>query len=189
MAKIFKIFFLTNEGQFNWISVTALIAICTFIWSVWFNHRKLKADLISKSRIEWMTKVRDLYAEYIKYFGIYRYDYDQYVMENNGSNEHLSEEMSNIRKLYYKLKLYIPDNDSNVLLLRNIELIWSELSYIQDFYNRGRIHGWIASTRLGLFSSSYEMVTNQYLDNLILDAVRDGSEYFKKEWDKVKQGK
>lgn len=168
------------------MAVTALIAIGTFIWSIRFNKRKLRAELISKSRIEWMNKTRDLYANYIKYFGIYRFDYDQFIMEKIGSNENLTEEMSNIRLLYYELKLYIPNNKSNRLLLKNIELIWGELEYIQDFYNYGRKKHKIVSNKLNVNTSNYQKVTEDYLDNLILTAVTDGSKYFKNEWEKAK---
>lgn len=188
ISTIIEELFLTRYGKFNWVSVTALVAIGAFVWSVVFNKRQLRADLISKSRISWMTKVRDLYAEYVKYFGIYRYDYDQFEMEKIGTNEHLTEEMSNIRALYYKLKLYIPDNASNFLLLKNIELIWTELSYIQDFYNYGEIRGYIACRRLKIPGTDYDRVTNKYLDQLILNAVADGSVYFGKEWNKAKSG-
>ena len=108
-SKILKILFFSNNGYFNWLCITALVAIGTFIWNVWFNKHKFKADLISKSRIEWMNQVRPLIAKYVAAVPIYIYMYNRYFIENNGSLKKLNYKMDEIEKLYNELNLYIPD--------------------------------------------------------------------------------
>lgn len=183
-----KMFF-THYGEFNWISVTAIIAIFTLLISTIFNQRKLKADLVSKARLDWMNRVRKLYATFIADFGKYKYLYDSLFVEHEGKKSELDDLMNEIRKTYYELNLYIPINCSNKLLLRNIELLWNELSYISDYYNYGRSKGYILSVKLGQKRSNYDEVIDIYLSNLMIKASRDGSEFFKKEWEKTKKGK
>lgn len=62
----FGYFFNTDKGHFNWVFVTSIVAICTFIWTIWFNSKKYKADLVSKTRIEWLQEIRELYGKYIE---------------------------------------------------------------------------------------------------------------------------
>lgn len=51
--------------DYTWV-VTTLLAIATFIWTVIYNVKKYKADLISKTRIEWLKEIRELYGKYIE---------------------------------------------------------------------------------------------------------------------------
>lgn len=55
--------FLTKE--INWSAVTAIIAALTFIWTVRYNLKKYKADLISKAQIEQIQRIRDESAIFI----------------------------------------------------------------------------------------------------------------------------
>lgn len=188
-ANVWNAFFVTSDGKFNWLSVTALIAIGTFIWSIFYNKKKLKADLISKARLEWMDKIRTLYATFIEDFGRYKYLYDAYFVEKEGSKSGLDALMDEIRRIYYELKLYIPKNQSNKLLLDNIELLWCELSYISDYYNYGRQHGLLITIKSNQKRSSYDKAVDKYLSDLLIKAAEDGSKYFKKEWERAKEGK
>jgi|GEM_PF-6102670 len=75
----------------------------------WVYSKKFKADLISKSRIEWMNQVRPLIAKYVAAVPMYIYMYNRYSIENNGSLKKLNYKMDEIEKLYNELNLYIPD--------------------------------------------------------------------------------
>ena len=189
LSKILLAFFTTSGGKFNWLSITSLIAIGTFAWSIYYNKKKLRADLISKTRLEWMDKVRTLYAKFIEDFGRYKYVYDAFFVENEGEKSELITLMDEIRKTYYELKLYIPDNSSNRLILDNINLLWYELSYISDYYNYGRAHGLLTSIKYDPKRSHYDEVVDIYLSKLLIKAAEDGSRYFKQEWEKAKEGK
>lgn len=185
---MFHAMFITHYGEFNWLSITSIVAICTLIGSMIYNRRKIKADLVSKARLEWMDKVRTLYAMFIEYFAHYKYLYDECFVENEASKQDLDFLMDKIRKTYYELKLYIPANTSNELLLKDIELIWCELSYISDYYNYGRKHNLIKSVKFNNERTNYDEVVDEYLSELVTKSANDGSQYFKKEWEKVKNG-
>jgi hypothetical protein len=90
--------------------------------------------------------------------------------------------MDEIRRLYYELNLYIPDNDSNKIILDDINLLWYELRYIGDYYDYGIINNLFAR------STSYELDVDKYVSGLIIRSSTDGSKYFKNEWEKIKKG-
>lgn len=80
---IVKRTFLTDSGYFNWISVTGIIAISTLIWTVSFNSKKYRADLVSKARIDWMSQVRPLYAQYLAAVPHYIFLYSKAMVDND----------------------------------------------------------------------------------------------------------
>lgn len=183
-----KLFF-TNKGYFNWIAITGIIAIGTFIWTIWFNNKKYRADLISKTRIDWMNQVRPLYAQYIAAVPHYMFLYNKAMVHDDKSAiEVLTEQMDEIKRLYYELNLYIPDNDSNKIILDDINRLWDELSYIGDYYDYGIRKNLFASKINNYRSTSYQSCVDKYVSGLINSSSTDGSKYFKNEWEKIKKG-
>lgn len=183
-----KLFF-TNKGYFNWIAITGIIAIGTFIWTIWFNNKKYRADLISKTRIDWMNQVRPLYAQYIAAVPHYMFLYNKAMVgHDERAIEVLTEQMDEIKRLYYELNLYIPDNDSNKIILDDINLLWYELSYVSDYYDYGIRKNLFASRINNYRSTSYESGVDKYVSGLINRSSTDGSKYFKNEWEKIKKG-
>lgn len=182
--------FLTDKGYFNWIGITGLIAIGTFIWTIKFNKQKYRADLISKARVEWMDQVRPLLAEYLAAVPNYMYLYNLAMVENDSrARQQLTSKLDEIKRLYYELNLYVPNNKSNKLILDNINLLWGELSYIGSYYDFGLKKGKFSSKLDPNRKTSYEVVVDSYVSKLISDASKEASSYFKQEWEKVKHGK
>lgn len=62
MNFMIKIFMINDE--FQWGGITAIVAILTFGYTAYNNQKRNKIDLISKSRIEWLSTVREVEAEY-----------------------------------------------------------------------------------------------------------------------------
>lgn len=181
-------FFFTDKGYFNWIAITSIIAIGTFIWTIWFNNKKYKADLVSKGRIDWMNQVRPLYAQYLAAVPKYMYLYNKAMVDGDKlAKESLDDKMDEIKRLYYELNLYIPNNDSNKSILVDIKLLWGELSYIGDYYDYGIRRNYFAAKINRYNGTSYDTEVDKYISKLINKASMDGNEYFKNEWEKIKK--
>lgn len=185
----FVTYLYNNHGQFNWLGITSVVAVLSLFFTAWNDRKKFKADLISKSRIEWMNTVRPLISQYISTFSKYLYLYRQMVVEGSNVNVEVDEKMELIRKLYYELKMYIPENSSNMGITKNIDLMWLELANIINYYNFGMCKGYIKSIKFGDKESNYQKVVDEYIDNLIMQSVKDANAYFKDEWERAKSGK
>lgn len=106
--RFFKFIFWDRQGNFQWVGVTALIAIISLTVTAWDNRRKFKADLISRSRIDWIENVRRVYIDY--YRSCYTYWEHQLEM-GVVRNEDLQEEKGDIMKNAELLKLYFGPDD------------------------------------------------------------------------------
>ena len=167
-------FFFTDKGYFNWIAITSIIAIGTFIWTIW---------------IDWMNQVRPLYAQYLAAVPKYMCLYNKAMVDGDKlAKESLDDKMDEIKRLYYELNLYIPNNDSNKSILVDIKLLWGELSYIGDYYDYGIRRNYFATKINRYNGTSYDTEVDKYISKLINKASMDGNEYFKNEWEKIKKG-
>ncbi|WP_285213820.1 hypothetical protein [Lactiplantibacillus plantarum] len=183
--KVFNIFFIDHYGKFNWIGITSILAIATLTLNAWDRRRQFKADLVSQSRIKWMAEVRPIVARFIEEISNYMYLYNRFAVGNEPSlNSELTEIMSNIRKDYYLIKLYVPTK-SNEKLLNKIELLFGELHYISEYYDYGMTAGKIDPR---VPSTPYLTVVDKYISEMINQAVEDGQKYFKDEWKRAKSG-
>ena len=137
----FRFFFITEDNKFNWIVATTIIAALTLIWNIWFSRRKYTAELISKSRIEWINSTKPIVSRYIEEFTRYRYLYNVFATTKSGSDEHknsftsMNVVMQDFKKDYYLIRMSIPDNKSNQSILKYIKLMWNEIDMITPFYN------------------------------------------------------
>lgn len=50
--------FYNKDGDFQWLAVTAISAMFTFFCTTIIALRKNKADLVAKSRIEWIQEAK-----------------------------------------------------------------------------------------------------------------------------------
>ncbi|CAB1721839.1 hypothetical protein [Lactiplantibacillus plantarum] len=183
--KVFNIFFIDHYGKFNWIGITSILAIATLTLNAWDRRRQFKADLVSQSRIKWMAEVRPIVARFIEEISNYMYLYNRFAVDNKPSlNSQLTEIMSNIKKDYYLIKLYVPTK-SNEKLLNKIELLFGELHYISEYYDYGLRTGKIDPR---VSSTPYLTVVDKYISQMMNQAVEDGQAYFKDEWKRAKSG-
>lgn len=182
--------FVTKDTKLNWIGITGIIAIFGLLYNLYDGRRRFMGDLRSKSRIDWMKSVRPLVAEYVTDVSKYMYLYHMWATDKDAGlksnyNIQMTEKMEGIRNTYYAIKLYVPNNESNALLLKNIELLFGELTYIGEYYDYGIGHGKFISSKQ---SSNYEEIVDQYISKLLITTIEDGSKYFKKEWEVAKSG-
>ena len=106
-----KLFF-NKDDEFQWIGVTAIIAIFSFLFTAINNSKKNRQDLVSKSRIEWIQKVREDTAEYISGFYNVFQDNDIDIIELVEKKERL--------KLFFghEVECYIDESTRKITLDR-----------------------------------------------------------------------
>lgn len=189
-SEIVQVIFFTKNHQLNGVGTASALSVILLIINIWDGRRKTRMDLRSKSRIEWMEIVRPLLADYTTHFSKYIFLYDKFFFEKDPNNtkkldEELTELMEKIRTEYYQLILYVPNNYSNNLLIRNIELLFGELSSLINYYD---------SCAKGLTNNDFQAdddqkITAEYVDDLIFKTITDGRMYFKNEWERAKKGK
>lgn len=185
LLSLLKLLFITDKGSFNWVAVTSIVAILTLIWSVVFNTRKYKSDLITKERIQWMTEARPLVAKFISLVPAYVYEYELFAVDNEiDKRDDLAKRMKEIRETYYLLRIY-GIADKNTELSKYINLLWGELSYITPYYNYARNHGLIKNVRTPKFHKKVD----KYISELVNQASIFAGKYFDDQWNKVKNGK
>lgn len=66
-ARFFNHFFVDGDNKFNWIGLTSVLAVISLTFTAWDSRRKLRADLVSKSRIKWMDSLKDSLSSYCSY--------------------------------------------------------------------------------------------------------------------------
>lgn len=174
--------FYNKDGDFQWLAITAIAAIFTFLGTTVITMRKNKADLVAKARIEWIQEVKKLMFIFLKDVLYYPFKFEEFnkVSRNHPEyNERLNEinELANkIEGNHYLLLLNLSANDDNEELSRRIEDCWK---WIKNMRTR-----WTIQTENGakveLFKYEITPATN------LLVASRD---YFKREWNKSKKGK
>lgn len=180
-AHFFNHFFVDGSGKFAWIGLTSIMAIVTLLLNAIDSRRRFRADLISKSRIDWMKQVRPIVAKYYAMSRKYIFDITDSKPELTDSE--LNENLATIETLHNELLLYIPDNPSNNQLLVPIAKVWTAVSEASSFkLSSGEDIGYRINRKLGL---SRYVSYSRYFDT----AAKDGSKYFKTEWDKAKIGK
>ena len=161
--------FITENEKMNWIGLTGIIAIVGLVYNLYDGRRRFRGDIVSKSRIDWMKKVRTLVATFIS-------DYDLLLFTMNNKNAEKAEIIvggtnglaTRIKRNYYEILLYVPDNKQNALLLDNIEKLYN---FLAEEY-----------------TSSISDEKIREIKDLIRKTVSDSSEYFKNEWEIAKKG-
>ena len=114
----------TDKGLFNWAAITSIGAILTFIWSIWFNNKKYKSDLVTKERIQWMTEAQPLVAKFISLVPAYIFKYELFAVDNEkAQRDDWAKKMKEIRETYYLLRIY-GIVDKNTELSKYINLLW-----------------------------------------------------------------
>lgn len=181
--------FVTDKNKVNWIGFTGIIAIAGLAYNLYDGRRRFRGDIRSKSRIDWMKTLRPLIANYVTDISNYMYLYYLLMTSSDNKrkqeiNKELTNKMQRIRSEYYQIKLHVPNNDSNRLVLDNVDLLYGELSDIGPYYDYGLRHSKINTGK----KTNYEEVVDGYISALINKTVKDSSEYFKEEWEKAKKG-
>lgn len=169
----------SSNGRFDWYALSAFIAGLTYLTNSAYNRKKFRADLISKSRIEWLQIVRNTMAEYLAKAQMYLFIYKEYFLESRDDDEvnlsRLNKYGEDLDRLQNKLYLYISDNKGNTELNTKIGNVTSYLNNLPK----------PAKSNNGF--SNLETFTLK--DNVIVELRACSREYIKNEWERAKRGK
>lgn len=167
--RILEFLFINKDGRFEWGGLTSMLAIVSLIGTFIITLNKNKADLISKSRIEWLQETKKLTSEYISSF----YSVRRCIKKRSKAKtkEEADEiytkqvEAFNImNEKFILLKINFIDNEDHKEIIKCIDDI---KKYVNKRYELKNDRTAIAARNLAISSSAY----------------------FKREWDKAKKGK
>ncbi|WP_346929892.1 hypothetical protein [Clostridium sp.] len=122
---------LDSNGNFNWTVVTALAAVITIIFTWINNNKNIKANLVSKSRIEWIQEVRRVSVEFldachnvISLISVIKSSKSESVEPQNGAKAaakiDLCEEKGRYAEIYNEDKKYLIEEQSRVKKLGSL---------------------------------------------------------------------
>lgn len=177
--KFFNHFFVDNDNKFNWIGITALVTIIGLTINSWDSRRRYRADLISKSRIEWIGQLRPIVSEYLISILDYIHERKQLIVfkEQGANRSQIDDEIRRMGKLYSEfnkeysmLMMFIPDNQSNSIIIKQIKKLRLFVLHV----NEKKVEEKKIDLKLGL---------------LVEDTIKQVNYYLKNEWERAKQGR
>ncbi|MFW2821534.1 hypothetical protein ACN50E_04310, partial [Levilactobacillus brevis] len=118
-SRFFNHFFVDGDNKFNWIGMTSVLAILSLTFTAWDSRRKLRADVVSKSRIQWISEARSIAGNLIGYEQKALAAYRSLLAYNYRKSKTL-EEFSK------KMKRTLNDNVIDLSKYRNLFLLYFE---------------------------------------------------------------
>lgn len=173
------------------------MAIFGLIFNFWDSRRKVRADLVSKSRIAWMLEVRRQYAEYLTLSHTIAQDVknlNKFSPLEYGSKKYqkIKEKMYGrqfeLQNKYYFLKLYITDKSNEDLYGPIVDIHYILAKQINNVNKHSDPNtSEISDVR---YPGSYTNKPSQIeIFGLLNIAIDNASVFFKEEWEKAKSGK
>ncbi|UVJ06534.1 hypothetical protein [Staphylococcus aureus] len=173
----------------------AFSVLVTYLLNIGFNNKKLNAEIVSKARIEWIDKFRDLSSNYL-YEGYrsievgklyckqtlkldtlswYRKEYRICKKEKDKTVETYNDTVINMTKYFIQIRLYIPKRGDGTYQDEHEKIIMDikELS--------GKLNN--------AFKNKDERLFNNLQINEMQNLADYIGQYLKQEWDIAKQKK
>ena len=211
-GKVADFLFVDKEGKFQWIGVSAILAVFAFIFNIIWEHHKLNADIKSKSRIKWMEIVRDYLADYsisvqamdlsLRRMLLVKWKHkvhpNKKVTDEDGvdvtevynelytaMNDDLNAKSREVSKNISLLQLYIPKSPSNDKLNEEITCIATLIESARDDIMEYRTgDGKINEVD----PATYAIRLQELVDSRIKDLMTTARDYMKTEWERAKKG-
>lgn len=158
------------------IIITVVVSIITLLYSIKNNKSVQYMDAVTKSRIDWIQKLRDLVSEFIAKTNVYNNAY--YRKNFDKSGEHLSE----CQNLCSSIKLLLnccDQRDKNIATL--CELILKEHRMYTD-----TIHNLNVDKSGYFIESDKSKKLKKSIEDNISELTKQVQIYLKAEWNRVK---
>lgn len=166
-----------------------LSSILKSIFDFFINKKKIKSEVVSKSRVEWIQEVRKSMSEYLSYGGKLCTIHRKIMFAKNDEIEELIEEFdnnfSNLLEKQNLLILYFPQlsykGGKEIENVEHTELI-DKMNYLSK-----RLQELSQDIELQIkYNVLFEINRNHAIDALS-DFTFEASQYLKKEWEKAKK--
>ncbi|GEA91379.1 hypothetical protein [Leuconostoc mesenteroides] len=194
---VYNNMFVTIDKKFNWTGMASVLAILGLIFNFWDSRRKVRADLVSKSRITWMLEVRRQYAEYLTLAHTIAQDLknlNRFVSHGISGKDYTSiknkmyKRQFELKNKYNFLVLYITEESNEKLYGPIIDIHYKLAMDIHEFTKKNNPNApEISDVR---YSGNYPNKPNDIdLFALLNIAIENASDFFKEEWERAKKGK
>ena len=182
IISFFKILFVTDKG-FQWVSITAIVGLGTFIYNIYSTRKNNYYNTVSKARIEWIKEHRNNIAKLILdcdkcLFKLKELDYlnNQEILKEDEISlklDELSELNQEVELIINTLLLSLSSNDDNGQFTNCINDCGKWTQSINDAW--GNIKN--------------RNTTISYDTTVIKNMMLVSQDYYKREWEKAKAGK
>lgn len=212
-GKVADFLFVDKDGKFQWIGVSAVLAVVVFLFNTGWEHHKLNADIKSKSRIQWMNTVREYMVNYIisardldlalrkklSFKDRYKKDSNGVITDKSGNqitdqkqseihaenNDAVNLSLRELSKNFDLLMLYIPNSKSNKDLINSIQNVAGFLNSVTSKVNKYKVGQDIGSKTVKEYKNFLSSENNRNI-KAMKDIART---YMKIEWERAKKGK
>lgn len=162
-------FFFDEKGHFQWLGLTSVTAIVSLVLTNYMTAKKNKSDLVSKSRIEWIQKNKETMSLYLRGVKHYPYLFKE-SKKGNATSKEVTDLALEIEVNYYLLLMNFSDNEDNKQINTCIGDCALYVNCVKYFWQIGE----------------KEQLENVLPVENLSTVSRD---YFKREWERAKQGK
>lgn len=162
-------FFFDEKGHFQWLGLTSVTAIVSLVLTNYMTAKKNRSDLVSKSRIEWIQKNKEIMSLYLQEVKYYPYLLDA-LKNNKATRQQLDDLVINIEVNYNLLLMNFSDNKDNAQINTCIKDCFIFVQCYEVFWE----------------SNDTDQAQNIWPIENLSTVSRD---YFKREWEKAKRGK
>lgn len=182
-----------NSYHFQWIGMTAMFAVIGFFGNQYWERRKLRASLKSRSSIEWMDTFRGLIADLAVYTtDAVQADLDYLTARRYGAEftltEHYRDESNKswslLQRTHNLIKLYMPVSGSTEKMRELFKQITEESAVVKT-----------VSVDILPQEDNLEKAINiqrsktKELENLVAKLIEESQKYLRQEWQQASQGK
>lgn len=198
------VIYLVMYKKISWEGMIALASIATIILNWWLGNKQIKANIVSKSRMEWITRNKQISADYIRDSNLIMaslVNFYSLAIKYESSNYEKHQEIISAQILTTLNSI----NDMQNEMLKNKSLLSLEFSatnehkeilgLINEISEVARKEVKLSSEAqnkllLELEEKNKELIqVNDKISEDVGSLTQHLGDYYKREWEKVKRGK
>lgn len=165
--------------------LTAWATIAALVWTIIFDQKKYKADLIKRTQVEWLSQLRSVLVSFIDdiptYVFLYLDTIKEPVLATKKVNDRLlTQKLNQIKNSYCMIQTFLLDDDYESENIRqDCDNLWQELI---DFKRYLYDHPISPVGNIEIETKIVNKVTE-----LEQQAIKDSKDYFIVEWAKIRK--